>query len=485
MAVYVGDDLIIESANPAIMRAWGKGSDILGKRYLDVLPEIQQQLIYEQALKVYKTGIPYHAKDKKVDLNIGGVMISYYFNYSFTPLFDQQGKVYGIINTGLDVTDLHMAHQQLRLSNERLRIAVDASGMGTYEIELATKEIRTSDNFNRIWAVNSEEQQKLTTEMLISRMHPEDLIIRDKAFAQGNQTGLINYEVRIKNGLEYKWIKVNAKIITDDCNRPITIMGITQDIHQQKEFAEELQKQVAVNTRELTRSNEDLLHFAHVVSHDLKEPLRKINYLNGLLQNQPDTPLSEKQQGYATRITNAARRMQDLIEGILAYSTFNNSSQPIEVISLDGILRSIKTDLEFVIEQKKAEIKIGILPELEGAPILIHQLFYNLVQNSLKFARPGIPPHVKISTSPTDKEGFVKIEVKDNGIGIDPQFSEKIFNAFERLHSKDSYEGNGLGLSLCRKIVLRHGGLITAGGEYGQGANFTILLPLTHTSPFL
>lgn len=485
MAVYLGDDLIIESANPAIIQAWGKGADILGKRYIDVVPEIQQQHIYGEAVQVYQTGIPYHAKDKKVDLEIEGVMTSYYFNYSFTPLFDKKGNVYGIMNTGLDVTDLHLAHQELRLSNERLRIAVDASGMGTYEIDLATKEIKTSENFNLIWAVNSQEQHILTNEMLVARMHPQDVCVRDRALAEGNRTGLINYEIRIKNGTDYKWIKVNAKIITDESNRPCTIIGITQDIHRQKEFAEELEKQVVANTRELTRSNEDLLHFAHVVSHDLREPVRKINFFNALLQTQSDVPLNNKQLGYAAKITRAADRMQNLIEGILAYSTINNSTQPIAPVSLHHILGNIRTDLELVIEQKNAQISIGTLPEVEAAPILMHQLFYNLVQNSLKFSKDDIPPLIVIHTSPTDKEGYVQIEVEDNGIGIEEQYTEKVFNAFERLHSKDRYEGNGLGLSLCRKIVKRHKGVITAGGAAGKGANFTILLPLKQTGPFI
>lgn len=476
MAVYIGDELIIEYANPAMIRAWGKGEDVIGKKYLDVVPEIQKQNIYDQALNAYKTAIPFHAKDKRVDLVNDGVVTEYYFNYSFIPLYDKQGRVYGLMNTGLDVTDLHQAHHQLRLSNERLRMAVDASGMGTYEINLDTKSIKTSENFNKIWEV--EEQDPLTNEMLTAKMHPDDLIIREHAFAEGEKTGLINYEIRIKNGTGYRWIKVNAKIITDDFNKPSTIIGITQDIHQQKEFAEELQKQVTASTRELTRSNEDLLHFAHVVSHDLKEPVRKVKIFNGFLLDHTDVPLSEKQQKYAHKIHQSADRMQNIIEGILQYSTLNSSSQPVSRISLYDVMSRIKMDLELIIEEKKAEINIGPLPEIEGAPILIHQLFYNLVQNSLKFSKANLPPQIDITSVESDKEGFVKILVRDNGIGLDPKYVGKIFNAFERLHSKDSYEGNGLGLSLCRKIVIRHQGSINAGGKPGVGADFTIMLPI-------
>ncbi|RZJ92724.1 MAG: PAS domain S-box protein [Chryseobacterium sp.] len=477
MAVYLGDDLIIECANPEMVKAWGKGTNVLGKKYLDVVPEIQKQQIYDQALNAYKTGTAFHAKDKRVDLEIDGVLTSYYFNYSYIPLFDKQGRVYGIMNTGLDVTDLHLAHQQLRLSNERLRIAVDASGMGTYEIDLATKKIKTSHNFNSIWGIDPGQQNELTNEILIARMHPEDLDIRDRAFSDGNSTGLINYELRIRNATDYRWIKVNAKIIQDDSDHPATIIGITQDVHQQKEFEQELQKQVAANTQELTRSNEDLLHFAHIVSHDLREPVRKIKFFNGLLQNQASMPLNEKLQRYALKVDQSADRMKSIIEGILTYSTINSSRHPIGNIDLNSIMEYIKTDLELSIEEKQAKISVGMLPGVEGAPILIHQLFYNLVQNSLKFSRPGISPRIEITSVPSDKEEFVTINVRDNGIGLDPQYADKIFSAFERLHSKDSYEGNGLGLSLCRKIVLRHHGSITAAGQEGVGADFTIILP--------
>lgn len=481
VAVYVGTNLKIEIANPAMIKTWGKGDQVIGKNYPEVVPEIQEQHIFDEALTVFKTGIPFHAKDKKVDLMIAGAMTEHYFNYSFIPLFDEQGNVYGILNTGVDVTDLHQAEEQVKSSNEKLAMAIDASGMGTYEIDLATKKIKTSGNFNSIWSVDSE----ITNEELIAKLHPDDLAVREKAHEEAMTTGKISYESRILNeDQSVKWTRIDGKIIKDDNGTPKTIIGIIQDIDEQRAFEEELKKQVANHTEELQRSNNDLLHFAGVVSHDLREPVRKIKIFNTLLSNEKKAGFYRNSRKYIHKIDQSAKRMENIIEGILAYSTIDKTIQPFEKIDLNEIIENIKTDLELIIKEKGAILITCDLPEMEGAPILINQLFYNLIQNALKFSKADLPPKVIISCSRENSNGVdsVKIIIKDNGIGLDPAFNERIFNAFERLHSKDQYEGNGLGLALCRKIVKRHNGTITAIGEQNNGAEFIVTLPLKHTN---
>lgn len=172
--------------------------------------------------------------------------------------------------------------------------------------------------------------------------------------------------------------------------------------------------------------------------------------------------------------------METLIEGTLAYSTLNKSIQSVQKINLDQIIENIKIDLELIIQEKDAILITSELPEIEGAPILIHQLFYNLIHNALKFSKADEPPRVIITSNIVDYDGkkHVQIVIKDNGIGLDTAYAERIFNAFERLHSKDDYEGTGLGLALCRKITERHNGTITAAGKENDGAEFTIILPL-------
>ncbi|WP_291143435.1 PAS domain-containing sensor histidine kinase [Flavobacterium sp. UBA7680] len=485
IAVYTGPELKIELANPAMIKAWGKGYQIIGKNYLDVLPETQNQPFFEQALQVLKTGTAFHAKDKKVELVVEGVMQTYYFNYSFIPLFDKQGAVYAVMNTGADVTELHLAKQQTQSAEQRLRMAIESSGMGTYEIDLATKKIKTSGNFNTIWSIQGE----IANEQLISKLHPEDQKLREEAHQKAQSTGKMCYEARIINDDgSLKWVKINGRIITDENGTPNTLIGIIQDIHEQKEFEQELKKQVAQNTQELQRSNDDLMHFAGVVSHDLKEPVRKIKTFNSLLRNEPHTPFNENAEKYLSKIDQSAQRMQTIIEGILAYSTLDKRSQPVEKINLDLVIENIKTDLELIINEKGAILVISELPHIEGAPILIHQLFYNLIHNALKFSKTDEPPRVIITSNIIkNPEGIevLEIKIKDNGIGLDPVFAEKIFDAFERLNSKDQFEGNGLGLALCRKIAKRHNGAITAAGEKDNGAEFTVTLPLKQSDPYL
>lgn len=479
IAVYIGEELKIELANSAMIEIWGKGDQVIGKNYLEILPEIQKQQIFDQALTVFKTGIAFHAKDKKVDLVINGIMKSHYFNYSFIPLFDAEAKVYGVMNTGADVTDLHLAKEQVQSSDEKLRMAIESSGMGTYEIDLITKKISTCGNFNAIWSIDRE----ITNEQLIAKLHPDDQELREKAHKQAEITGKIYYEARIVNDDQtIKWVKINGKIIKDENGSPITIIGIIQDINEQKQFEEELKKQVAENTRELRRSNDDLLHFANVVSHDLREPIRKIRIFYNLLRNEKEAEFSENAKKYFNKIEQSSQRMQNIIEGILAYSTLDKTRQPIEKINLNEVIENIKTDLELIIKEKGAILITCEFPEIEGAPILITQLFYNLIQNALKFSKADQPPRVIITCCAVniDEVDSIQITIKDNGIGMDPAFVERIFTAFERLHSKDQYEGNGLGLSLCRKIAKRHNGTITATGEKDNGAEFTVTLPLKH-----
>lgn len=479
VAIYVGNNLKIEIANPAMIKTWGKGDQVIGKNYLDIVPEIKDQQFFDQALTVLKTGIPFHAKDKKVDLIIEGIMTEHYFNYSFIPLFNEKGEVYGILNTGVDVTDLHNAKEQVKSSNEKLTMAIDSSGVGTYEINLATKKIKTSGNFNAICSIDKE----ITYDELISMLHPDDLAVREKAHEEALTTGEISYEARIiSNDQSAKWVKISGKIINNENGIPKMIIGIIQDIQKQSAFEEELKKQVENRTEELTRSNNDLLHFAGIVSHDLREPVRKIKIFNTLLSNEKKVGFYRNSKKYTLKIDQSAKRMENIIEGILTYSTLDKTSQPFEKIDLNEIIENIKTDLELVIKEKGAILITSELPEMEGAPILINQLFYNLIQNALKFSKADQPPRVIITSSLIDHNGIksVHIKIKDNGIGLDPAFSERIFTPFERLHSKDQYEGNGLGLALCQKIVKRHNGIISASGEKDNGAEFTVILPLTH-----
>ena len=479
-AVYTGPDLIIGFVNRAMKETWGKGDQVIGKKFTEVLPENKQQYLFDQAIRVLKTGIPIHINDEKVELDRNGVITAYYFNYSFTPLYDIDRNIYGVINTVVDVTELHKSRQETIDADEKLKMAIDASGIGTYEINLSTKEIKACDNFKNILSIDN-----LTDiDDLVSRIHPDDLAVREDAHKKAATEGVISYEARVKdNEQSYKWVKITGKIIRDQNGTPQTIIGTILDINEHKQFEEELKKQVTQNTEELRRSNDDLLHFASIVSHDLKEPVRKIKIFNNVLKNETQDHISEKAKKYFDKLDQSAQRMQNIIEGILAYSTINKSIQTVEKIDLNEIIENIKIDLELIIKERGAIFITKKLPDIEGAPILIHQLFYNLIQNALKFSKPDQPPRVTVKSKliKDNDIDFIKITIKDNGIGLDQIYADRIFNAFERLHSKDEYEGTGLGLSLCRKIAERHSGTISALGEKDNGAEFLVTLPVRQT----
>jgi hypothetical protein len=328
-------------------------------------------------------------------------------------------------------------------------------------------------------------------------IHPDDKAVSkavyQKAYAEGEP---FRYEVRLKNSQgEFRWHYSIAEPVRDEKGKVIKWVGSLSDVHDQKTLTEKLEKLVADRTRELAeaneglqRSNEDLQQFAHVASHDLKEPVRKVWTFCGRLKEELGKNISERAATYLSKIEGASVRMYSMIDGVLLYSSLNALEQTKELIDLEELMGNIQSDLEVLIVKKEATFKYSNLPSLEGSSILIYQLFYNLVNNSLKFAKEGVPPVIEffaerataeelIKAGLNDKRHYVKLLLRDNGIGFGNEEAKKIFGTFTRLHSKDKYEGTGLGLSLCRKIVERHGGAIWAEGKEGEGATFTVLLP--------
>ncbi len=230
----------------------------------------------------------------------------------------------------------------------------------------------------------------------------------------------------------------------------------------------------------LKRSNDDLQQFAHVTSHDLKEPVRKIKMYGNILNNEFATYLPDKGKDYLIRIDKAANRISSMIDGVLQYSIIDTTDQFVQDIDLNTVIQNIVEDLEIPIKENRASVSYINLPVISGYPTLVNQLFYNLINNSLKFRKKDVEPQINLVfyDSSLDKpEDYFAIELKDNGVGFENTYSEKIFDSFTRLNPKDKYEGTGLGLALCRKIVVRHKGFITAEGELNKGATFRVNLP--------
>jgi len=231
---------------------------------------------------------------------------------------------------------------------------------------------------------------------------------------------------------------------------------------------------------ELERSNNDLKDFAYIASHDLQEPLRKISIFSERLKS-AESHLSKQHQYYLSRMGNAAQRMQTLINDLLQLSQVTANEQPFQKVNLAEIAGEVIEDLEARILDTHGTVKQGHLPTIDADPFQMRQLLQNLIGNALKYHKDGIPPAVHLNSQPNENEGW-DISVRDNGIGLDEKYSERIFVPLERLHGRSSYEGTGIGLAICKKIAFRHGGTISVKSRLGHGSKFTVTLPKRQTA---
>lgn len=285
------------------------------------------------------------------------------------------------------------------------------------------------------------------------------------------------------------WLATTRMPLRDATGKIVGLVGVSTDITQRKADEEKLQRFAA----QLERSNAELQNFASVASHDLQEPLRKIQAFGDRLAAKCSEQLGEQGRGYLERMQNAAQRMQTLIQDLLQLSRITSRAQPFQQCDLRKIVGEVVSDLEVRIEQTGGKVEVGELPTIDADPLQMRQLFQNLIANALKFHKPDVPPVVRIVSDlvwATDhslsgakpREPLVEITIEDNGIGFDPKFAEQVFVVFQRLHTKQEYEGTGIGLAVCRKITDRHGGRIVAKSEEGRGATFLITLPVKQSS---
>jgi PAS domain S-box-containing protein len=268
----------------------------------------------------------------------------------------------------------------------------------------------------------------------------------------------------------------------------LALSVIVTDLTSQKLILETLRSnnvQLELMNKQLELSNHDLQQFASVASHDLQEPLRKIQVFSHLLKEKFSNELSETAGVYLGKIVHAANRMKVLIIDILNYSRLSSNEKNFVHTDIAEMIRELLVDLELIIKEKKAIITIRELPSMEINPGQMRQVFQNLISNALKFCKPGVPPVIDIfcerSTTayPIARQPrYCRIHIKDNGIGFDEKFSESIFSLFEKLHSKDEYEGSGIGLAITKKIIEKHDGQILVNSMPNVGTEFILMLPI-------
>jgi two-component system CheB/CheR fusion protein len=415
-----------------------------------------------------------------------------------TVLTDSNGTPYRMVGAMIDVTEAENASQLLQQKNRELQALIDEFQFVTDfmpQMVWATRPDGYHDFFNKQWydfTGLTFEQTKDKGWALV--LHPDDYVRTVKIWSHSLQTGDVyetEYRMRRSDG-EFRWFLARALPMRDDHGAILKWFGTCTDIHDQKMAADILEQKVLERTGELQKanteleaSNIELLQFASVASHDLKEPLRKIHMFANLIKERylsADDAAFE----YMQRIITSSARMTRLINDLLDFTRLSVNSS-FELTDLNLVMEEVLSDLEVAIKEKGAVITVTNLPSAEVIPGQMRQVLQNLVSNALKFSRKEVPPVIRIVADKVDQldfqapalaDGpFLRLTVSDNGIGFDNQYADKIFTIFQRLHSKEKYEGTGIGLAITKKIMERHNGLITAESEEGKGTKFILILP--------
>ncbi|WP_179334778.1 PAS domain S-box protein [Winogradskyella costae] len=749
IGVFVGEEMRITLANQSMIDGWGKGNDVVGKLYTDILPEFDNQEIFNQLREVLKTGVSFHAVNQKVMIQKEGELKPYYYNYSFSPLLDVNNKTYAVMNTAAEVTELHEAKQKVEESEkrfreavmqaplgivivrgseniiemanenylqivdrtkdefvgrplfeslpevkeviapviediyktghafygyefpvnlnrhgktdlsyfnfvyqplmennnitgimvvatevtatvlakliieeneEKLKLIIEASDLGIWDLNLKTQNMEASDRYYDILGFSHTDI--LTQEKLMSHVHPDDLQLRAEAFKNAFKAGILHYQIRtIWEDQTIHWKDVKGKVYYDENNEPERMLGTVRDIteeqhyheqllereekfrlladsmpqfiwtsdpegnlnyfnqavydfsglalqkitndgwlqivhpddreeniklwnasistgkdfllehrfrkhtgeyrwqlsratpqkdangvikrwvgsstdiQEQKVFTTKLENMVKRRTNELEnknldleKMNKELQSFVYISSHDLQEPLRKIQTFASRIKEKELDRLSDSAKNYFSRMQTSAYRMQTLIQDLIAYSRTNVQESTFEVYNLQDIIDDTKETLSEELEEKKVVFKLENICDVRIIPVQFQQVILNLVSNSIKFSKEGTSIIIKIScemlkgkstgiSALNNDRTYCHIRFSDNGIGFEQQYHEKIFEVFQRLHSKEDYSGTGIGLAIVKRIIENHDGFIAARSEFNNGAIFDIYLP--------
>jgi two-component system, chemotaxis family, CheB/CheR fusion protein len=490
MLVYLDPDFNFVAVNPAYAETCKmRPEDMIGKNHFTLYPDEENEAIFR---RVRDTGEPAFYKDKPFEFPDQPERGVTYWDWSLTPVKDAPGKVIGLVFSLRETTKYKKAEEALRESEERYRSLFDNMTEGFALHEIITDEngrpcdyrfLSINPSFERLTGLKRADVLGKRVLEVLPDNDPHWIEAYGKVALSGEPMCFENFATPLN-----RWYEVLAYRTA-----PRQFAVIFMDISDRKRAEEELRKsrdelelRVQERTEELESRNKELQEFVFVAAHDLREPLRKIQTFGDLVAKKSGDGLTDASRDFINRMQRAAATMQKLLESLLGYSRVTTHAEPFQDTDLSKSLDVALSNLEIVVTEKKARLEVGQLPTLQADRVQMIQLFQNLISNALKFQDRDHLPCVKIYAKAIEnkfgRKSAYEICVEDNGIGFEEQYLDKIFKPFQRLHGREEYEGVGIGLAICRKIVERHGGTITARSTIGQGSNFIVTLPMRHGS---
>lgn len=496
IAIITGDDLTFKMVNPFYAMLTGRPSEeLIDKPLLVAMPELAGQGFDKELYKVMQTGLSFNAKDAPVEIIRNGKWETIYIDHTYQPQKDDEGNITGVLVVVVEVTQKLIARRNIEEKEIAWRNAVELAELGTWTLNVETGITELSQRHADMFGVSS---TKITLEEALAPIVEKDRDKVAKAISDALQPGSggrFQAEYIVVSGKTGKHINVKAlgQVHFNHDGQPVKISGTAQDVTIQHQTQAALEAEVQKRTKELAeaieslnqtnselkRSNANLEEFAHAASHDLKEPVRKILFFAQRLKEQLKDQLTETESFSFSRIENATQRMGNLIDDLLLYSHVSQRPHEKESIDLNVKMKNVLEDLELDIQEKNAKVQVGKLPMIKGYRRQLQQLFQNLISNSLKYSKAGETPRIDISadTAEENHNAYHVITIKDNGIGFEQQYENKIFQMFTRLHGKHEYSGTGVGLSIVKKVVENHNGFIRVESKLGEGSVFRVYLP--------
>jgi len=401
---------------------------------------------------------------------------------SLTSVTDAEGRVKALVAVNNDLTEARKGEQALRDSEMRFRTAFDHAAVGMAVVSTDGLMFQVNRALSDMLGQSTESLLEME---FLELIWPEDMDAANAVLNRFRSGEIETCEEEFRLGHasgQAIFTQINASLVRDTVGNPFYALLQVLDISARVEA----QRQLEAYAAELERSNRDLEDFAHVVSHDLQEPLRLVqNFATRLLGEHGAELTADAHRDLDTMLASTDR-MRRLISGLLSYARVTTQAEPFEAVDLELVMLQVMMDLKARCDEVGGSIDMDGLPTIHADAVQMHQLLQNLVSNGLKFHRPDVPPvlHVRASIVPGPGSGEPQcvLTVEDNGVGFEEAYLDKVFGMFQRLHSQQEYEGTGVGMATCRKIVERHGGTITARSTLGEGSTFIVTLPLAQPS---